>query len=58
MYKIGWINSQKNSETINAKEWMRICFDLLEMLKPNVKEYVLQLIIHSAILPKLLDPKM
>ena len=58
MYKIGWINSQKNSETINAKEWMRICFDLLEMLKAQRKEYVLQLIIHSAILPKLLDPKM
>ena len=37
MYKIGWINSQKNSETINAKEWMRICFDLLEMLKAQRK---------------------
>jgi len=27
----------KNAETINAKEWMRICFDLLEMLKSNKK---------------------
>ncbi|KAG5422088.1 prp10 [Candida metapsilosis] len=27
----------KNAETINAKEWMRICFDLLEMLKSNRK---------------------
>ncbi|KAI5965571.1 prp10 [Candida pseudojiufengensis] len=28
----------KNAETINAKEWMRICFDLLEMLKSNKKK--------------------
>ncbi|KAI3406702.2 prp10 [Candida oxycetoniae] len=27
----------KNAETINAKEWMRICFDLLEMLKSTRK---------------------
>ncbi|KAK6454970.1 armadillo-type protein [Scheffersomyces xylosifermentans] len=29
--------AQKNSETINAKEWMRICFELLEMLKSSKK---------------------
>ncbi|KAI5955296.1 prp10 [Candida jiufengensis] len=28
----------KNAETIAAKEWMRICFDLLEMLKSNKKK--------------------
>ncbi|EDK46389.1 hypothetical protein LELG_04570 [Lodderomyces elongisporus NRRL YB-4239] len=27
----------RNAETINAKEWMRICFDLLEMLKSSKK---------------------
>lgn len=25
--------AQKNAELINAKEWMRVCFDLLDMLK-------------------------
>lgn len=29
--------AQRNSETINAKEWMRICFELLEMLKSTRK---------------------
>ncbi|KAI5968629.1 prp10 [Candida theae] len=34
---IGLIATQ-NAETINAKEWMRICFDLLELLKSNKKK--------------------
>lgn len=29
--------ARKNAETINAREWMRICFDLLEMLKAQRK---------------------
>lgn len=29
--------ARKNSETINAKEWMRICFELLDMLKSTKK---------------------
>lgn len=29
--------AQKNGESINAKEWMRICFELLEMLKSTKK---------------------
>ncbi|KAL6451841.1 prp10 U2 snRNP component prp10 [Candida maltosa Xu316] len=35
--KLVGLIAQKNSETINAKEWMRICFDLLEMLKAQRK---------------------
>ncbi|EGW35457.1 uncharacterized protein SPAPADRAFT_53713 [Spathaspora passalidarum NRRL Y-27907] len=29
--------AKKNPETINAKEWMRICFELLELLKSTKK---------------------
>lgn len=29
--------ARKNGESINAKEWMRICFELLEMLKSTKK---------------------
>lgn len=35
--KLVGLIARKNSETINAKEWMRICFDLLEMLKAQRK---------------------
>lgn len=29
--------AKRNAETINAKEWMRVCFDLLDMLKSQRK---------------------
>lgn len=29
--------AKRNAETINAKEWMRVCFDLLDMLKSQKK---------------------
>ncbi|KAG2732822.1 hypothetical protein G9P44_003812 [Scheffersomyces stipitis] len=35
--KLVGLIAQKNAETINAKEWMRICFELLEMLKSPKK---------------------
>ncbi|CUM62823.1 uncharacterized protein PRCAT00000381001 [Priceomyces carsonii] len=35
--KLVGLIAQKNSETINAKEWMRICFELLDMLKSPKK---------------------
>jgi len=35
--KLVGLIANKNSETINAKEWMRICFELLEMLKSTKK---------------------
>jgi splicing factor 3B subunit 1 len=36
--KLVGLIAKKNSETINAKEWMRICFELLDMLKSNKKK--------------------
>lgn len=35
--KLVGLIARKNSETINAKEWMRICFELLDMLKSPKK---------------------
>ncbi|ODV80632.1 ARM repeat-containing protein [Suhomyces tanzawaensis NRRL Y-17324] len=35
--KLVGLIAKKNSETINAKEWMRISFELLEMLKSSKK---------------------
>lgn len=35
--KLVGLIADKNSETINAKEWMRICFELLDMLKSTKK---------------------
>ncbi|CAK9441333.1 uncharacterized protein LODBEIA_P52020 [Lodderomyces beijingensis] len=35
--KLVGLIAKKQAETINAKEWMRICFDLLEMLKSTRK---------------------
>lgn len=35
--KLVGLIANRNSESINAKEWMRICFELLEMLKSNKK---------------------
>lgn len=35
--KLVGLIAEKNSETINAKEWMRICFELLDMLKSTKK---------------------
>ncbi|KAK6463098.1 armadillo-type protein [Scheffersomyces coipomensis] len=35
--KLVGLIATKNPETINAKEWMRICFELLEMLKSTKK---------------------
>lgn len=35
--KLVGLIARKNSETINAREWMRICFELLDMLKSNKK---------------------
>lgn len=31
--KLVGLIAKRNAETINAKEWMRVCFDLLDMLK-------------------------
>lgn len=36
--KLVGLIARKNSETINAKEWMRICFELLDMLKSPKKK--------------------
>lgn len=30
--------AKRNAETINAREWMRVCFDLLDMLKSQRKK--------------------
>lgn len=35
--KVVGLIAQRSAETINAKEWMRICFDLLDMLKAQRK---------------------
>lgn len=35
--KLVGLIAQRNAENINAKEWMRICFDLLNMLKSQRK---------------------
>lgn len=35
--KLVGLIASKNAETINAKEWMRICFELLDMLKSSKK---------------------
>lgn len=36
--KLVGLIATKNAETINAKEWMRICFELLDMLKSQKKK--------------------
>lgn len=35
--KLVGLIAKKNAETINAKEWMRICFEMLDMLKSTKK---------------------
>lgn len=35
--KLVGLIAKRNAETINAKEWMRVCFDLLDMLKSQRK---------------------
>lgn len=35
--KLVGLIAQRQPETINAKEWMRVCFELLDMLKLNKK---------------------
>ncbi|CAH2355236.1 U2 snRNP component Hsh155p [[Candida] railenensis] len=35
--KLVGLIAKKNAESINAKEWMRVCFELLDMLKSSKK---------------------
>lgn len=35
--KLVGLIARKNAESINAKEWMRVCFELLDMLKSSKK---------------------